>query len=88
MPKSRPGADPRGPYHEASLKKLKEEIAHAAGSRGRGFRSARKAFTQESALYDRLQSPARDGPRQSDLNVPTYNGACSSPTRLRQRQIR
>ncbi len=70
-----------GPYREASLKKIKEEIADKAGiAESEVAARIDKAFSAtETGLYDRLQRlcAAMDHGDPS-LNLPTYNGGLFS----------
>jgi hypothetical protein len=71
------------PYHAASLKKIKEEIADKAGVAESGVADClHKAYSStETALYDRLcrlfQAMDKGDPV---LNVPTYNGGLFNTT--------
>ncbi len=65
------------PYHEASLKKLKQEIAEAAGIAQSevDVRIEKHFSAKETSLYDRLQRLfAVMDLGDAALNVPTYNG--------------
>lgn len=65
------------PYREASLKKIKDEIAEAGGSAESEVEARlRKAYSpSETKLYDRLQRLFAAMDRgDPTLNVPTYNG--------------
>jgi TaqI-like C-terminal specificity domain len=65
------------PYHAASLKKIKEEIAGKAGVAESGVPEClQKAYSpKETGLYDRLCRLFRAMDKgDSILNVPTYNG--------------
>jgi hypothetical protein len=71
------------PYHAASLKKIKEEIAEKAGVAESGVadRLEKACSPKETALYDRLgqlfQAMDKGDPI---LNVPTYNGGLFNTT--------
>jgi hypothetical protein len=65
------------PYHEASLKKIKEEVAAKAGVAESGVADClQKAYSpNETTLYDRLCLLFRAMDKGDPvLNVPTYNG--------------
>ncbi len=65
------------PYHAASLKKVKEEIAEKAGvAESEAPERLSKGYTaKDAALYDRLQDLFRAMDKGDPvLNVPTYNG--------------
>lgn len=66
-----------GPYREASLRKIKEEIADKGGiAESEVADRLRKAFSaKEHALYDRLGRLCRAMDKgDASLNVPIYNG--------------
>jgi len=70
-----------GPYREASLKKIKEEIADKAGiAESEVAARIHKAFSAtETTLYDRLQRLCAAMDRgDPSLNLPTYNGGLFS----------
>jgi hypothetical protein len=81
------------PYHAASLKKLKEEIADKAGvAESAVAERLNKAYSaKETVLYDRLSKLFR-AMDQGDpvLNVPTYNGGLfnTTPDRSERRDQR
>jgi len=65
------------PYHEASLKKIKEEIAGKAGvAESEVAERLQNVYSpEETALYDRLGQLFRAMDKGDPvLNVPTYNG--------------
>lgn len=68
------------PYHAASLKKVKEEIAGKAGLAESGVAEGLKAYSpKETTLYDRLCQLFRAMDKGDPvLNVPTYNGGLFS----------
>src|SRR5207247_1212953 len=71
------------PYHAASLKKIKEEIAEKAGVAESGVAEGlQKAYSpKETALYDRLCQLFRAMDKGDPiLNVPTYNGGLFNTT--------
>jgi type I restriction-modification system DNA methylase subunit len=71
------------PYHAASLKKIKEEIAGKAGVAESGVAEAlQKTYSpKETTLYDRLCQLFRAMDKGDPiLNVPTYNGGLFNTT--------
>jgi len=71
------------PYHEASLTRIKEEVADRAGSAESGIVAAlEKAYSpKDTLLYDRLSRLFRAMDKGDPiLNVPTYNGGLFTTT--------
>jgi hypothetical protein len=72
-----------GPYGEASLKKIKEEIAGKAGVALDGVDALldKMYSSKETALHDRLATLVKAMDKGDPiLNVPTYNGGLFSTT--------